>query len=92
MLGLLSLAVGACFLIGAYYLFAGVHFLVTDWVGDQREMQDFATSTPYWQDVLGYFLFYLPSLFAGFMGLLFAGLGGSLLRSSRLPPSEVATS
>jgi hypothetical protein len=79
-------------MIVAYYLFAGAHFLVTDWVGDQREMQDFAVSTPYWRDVLGYFLFYLPSFIAGFVGLVFSGLGGGiLLRVSKRVSHAAAT-
>lgn len=83
-LGLLSLAIGACGVVVAYYLFAGAHFLVSDWVGDQREMQDFAVSTPFWRDVLGYFPFYAPSLIAGLIGLLFIGLGAaSFLRAPR---------
>lgn len=59
----------------AYYLFTGTHFLVTDGVGDQREMQDFAVSTPYWRDVLGYFPFYVPSIIAGFIAVPFIWLG-----------------
>ena len=78
-------------MIVAYYLFSGTHFLVTDWVGDQREMQDFAVSTPYWQNVIVYFQFYLPSLIAGFVGLLFAALGGGLLRVTKLDSCEAGT-
>jgi hypothetical protein len=90
LLGLILLAFGACCVFVAYYLFSGAHFIVTDGVGDQREMQDFAVSTPYWLDVLRYLPFYLPSLIAGLVGLVFSGLGGGLLLRVSKPDSRAA--
>jgi hypothetical protein len=93
MLGILSLAAGAGCMMLAHSLFSGAHFLVADWVGDQREMQDGAVSPGYWREVLGYFPFYLPAIIAVLTGLVFAGLGGGLLwRVSRRGAPTAATS
>ncbi len=81
-LGLTFIAVGIACGIVTFYLFNGVHFIVSDAVGDQREMQDFASDTSWWQDQLEYFPFYLPVLITGFLAALFCCGGiATLFRS-----------
>ena len=76
-LGMLFMAMAVCSGIIARHLFKAAHFLVTDSVGDQREMQDFSGGTPYWADILSNFPFYIPSFIAALIAFSLVGIGGA---------------
>lgn len=72
--------------VAAWKGFAFTHFLVTDAVGDAREMQGDGPQPEYWRDFFGYLWFYLPVLLLTALAGSFACIAGILLRLSFTSP------